>query len=254
MKRKEYREGIVITATELKQNLGRYMDHVEQLNDVVITKNGKKIARLTPYVTDIEQYFTVRENALDYQWGGKKVSYDEFMEIYENSTLRMEFINGEIHLLGSPTIDHQEILGKLYISFVDFFKGNKCKVFLAPFDVHFRKKDFKEPDVMQPDLLVIFDLENNVTDKGRYMGTPTLILEILSPSTRNKDMIDKLNTYLLSGVREYWIVDPKQNNILVYTFDDCEIECYKLYENGDACSKAFTGLSVSVEELFADLL
>ena len=254
MTRLEYQEGIVITATELKQNLGRYMDHVEQLNDVVITKNGKKIARLTPYVTDVEQYFTARENALDYQWGGKKVSYTEFMEIYEKSTLRMEFINGEIHLLGSPTVGHQEILGRLHIAFVDFFTGEKCKVFLAPFDVHFKKKDLKEPDVMQPDLLVICDLENNVTDKGRYMGTPSLVIEILSNSTRNKDMIDKLNTYRLSGVREYWIVDPKQKNVFVYTFDDCEIECYKLYENGNAGSLAFAGLSVSVQGLFADLL
>jgi len=72
MKPLDYKEGVVITATELKQNLGKYMDYVERQNDVVITKNGNKIGRLTPYVTDIEQYFTVREKALDYQYGGKK--------------------------------------------------------------------------------------------------------------------------------------------------------------------------------------
>ena len=110
-----YKEGVVITATELKQSLGKHLDFVEQQNDIVITRNGGKIARLTPYVTDIEQYFTVREKALDYQYGGKKVSYQEFMEISEKSTLRMEFINGEIYLLSSPTIGHQEILGRLYI-------------------------------------------------------------------------------------------------------------------------------------------
>ena len=65
MKSINYREGVTITATELKQNLGKYLDCVEQQNDVVITKNGSKIARLTPYVTDIEQYFTVREKALE---------------------------------------------------------------------------------------------------------------------------------------------------------------------------------------------
>ncbi len=67
-----YQEGLVVTATEFKQNFGKYLEYAEQLNDVVITKNGNKVARLTPYVTDIEQYFTVRENALDYQYGGKK--------------------------------------------------------------------------------------------------------------------------------------------------------------------------------------
>lgn len=75
------KDSSVITATEFKQNLGRYLKTVEEQNEVVITKNGKKIARLTPYVTDIEQYFMVREKALDYQYGGKKVSYEEFLEI-----------------------------------------------------------------------------------------------------------------------------------------------------------------------------
>lgn len=251
----ENKEGVVITATELKQNLGKYMDYVEAQNDVVITKNGTKIARLTPYITDIEQYFTVREKALDYQYGGKKVSYEEFMEIYEKSTLRMEFINGEIYLLASPTIGHQEILGRLYIMFNEYFKRKKCRVFLAPFDVHFRKKDFKEPDVMQPDVLVACDLENNVTEKGRYMGTPTLVVEILSDSTRSKDMIDKLNTYRLSGVKEYWIVDLKQDNVIVYSFADCEIDKYKTYERGEvAQSMVFNGLSAEMESLFNDLI
>lgn len=250
-----YKEGVVITATELKQNFGKYLDYVEQQNDVVITKNGNKIARLTPYVTDIEQYFTVRENALDYQHGGKKVSYEEFMEIYEKSTLRMELINGEIYLLASPSIGHQEILGRLHLIFTEYFKGRKCKVFLAPFDVHFKKKDLKEPDVMQPDVLIACDLENNVTEKGRYMGTPTLVIEIPSDSTRSKDMIDKLNTYRLSGVKEYWIIDQKQENIMVYGFDNYEIDKYKTFEKGDvAKSFVFDGLSADVESLFNELI
>lgn len=255
MKPVEYKEGVVITATELKQSFGKYLDFVEEQNDVVITKNGRKVARLTPYVTDIEQYFTIRDKALDYQYGGKKVSYEEFMVIYEKSTLRMEFINGEIYLLASPTIAHQEIQGRLYLNFSEYFKGKKCRVFLAPFDVHFHKKDFKEPDVMQPDLLAACDLEGNVTEKGRYMGTPTLVVEILSESTRNKDMIDKLNTYMLSGVKEYWIVDQKQESITIYSFAGCAIDRYKFYEK-DAMARSFVfdGLATDPESIFADLI
>jgi len=63
-----YKEGVVITATELKQNLGKFLDFVEQQNDVVITKNGNKIARLTPYVTDIEQYFLIKGAGLSVRW------------------------------------------------------------------------------------------------------------------------------------------------------------------------------------------
>lgn len=248
-------ESVVITATELKQNLGKYLDCVEAQNEVVITKNGNKIARLTPYVTDIEQYYAVREKALDYQYGGKKVSYEEFLEIYEKSTLRMELINGEIYLLSSPSIGHQELLGRVYLIFNEYFKGKKCRVFLAPFDVHFQKKDLKEPDVMQPDLLVACDLENNVSEKGKYMGTPALVIEILSDGTRHKDMIDKLNTYRLSGVKEYWIVDQRQENIMVYGFDNHEIDKYKTYEKGEvARSLVFNGLATDITSLFEELI
>jgi prevent-host-death family protein len=251
----KYKERLVISATELKQNFGKYLDIVEGQNDVVITKNGTKTARLTPYVTDIEQYFLIKERALDYQYGGKKVSYEEFMQIYEKSTLRMEFINGEIYLLASPNLGHQDILGRLYLNINQYFQGKPCRVLFAPFDVHFQKREIKEPDVMQPDLLVACDLANNVTEKGRYMGTPSLVLEILSDSTRSKDMIDKLNTYRLSGVREYWIVDPKQANIMIYSFEDCEIDKYRTFEQGDSAqSIAFAGLTVEVSPMFAELL
>ena len=130
----------VITATELKINLGKYLDYVAENNEVIITKNGNKSVRLTPYITEIERYYVVKERSLDYQYGGKKVSYEEFMEIYEKSELRMEFINGEIVLLGSPNTFHQDISGNLFIHLRAYLKEKKCKVFYAPFDVHFYKK------------------------------------------------------------------------------------------------------------------
>ncbi|MGI6364177.1 MAG: type II toxin-antitoxin system prevent-host-death family antitoxin [Bacillota bacterium] len=248
-------DSTVITATEFKQNLGKYFAFVEEQNEVVITKNGNKIARLTPYVTDIEQYFLLREKALDYQYGGKKVSYEEFLEINEKSTLRMELINGEIYLLSSPNIVHQELLGRLHLLFNEYFTGKKCRVFLAPFDVHLKKKGMKTPDVVQPDVLVACDLEDKVTEKGRYMGTPDLVVEILSESTRNKDMIDKLNSYMLSKVREYWLVDPKQETIIIYSFENNEIDRLKVFERGSiARSMIFDGLSADIDILFSDLV
>lgn len=250
-----FKEGSVVTATEFKQNLGKYLDIVEEQNEVVITKNGTKIARLTPYITDIEQYFTVRERALDYTYGGKKVSYEEFLEINEKSTLRMELINGEIYLLDSPNIGHQEILGRLYLSFHEYFKDKKCRVFFAPFDVHLQQKDLKTPDVVQPDVLVVCDLEDSVNEKGRYTGTPDLVIEILSDSTRGKDMVDKLNSYMLSAVKEYWIVDPKQETIIIYSFVDNDVDRLKAFERGSTAQSAlFEGLSVDVDSLFTNLI
>ena len=243
----------MVTATELKQHLGKYLAHVEGFNEVVITKNGTKVARLTPYITDFEQYLVVQERVRGYQYGGKKVSYEEFMEIFSKSDLRMELINGEIHIIASPSITHQEILGLLYLIFHEYFEDHECRVCFAPFDVHFYKKNVKDPDVCQPDLMVFCDLEGNVIEQDRYTGIPTLVLEILSDSTRNKDMIDKLNTYRLAGVQEYWIVDPKQRNIIIYSFDNLDIDSYRTYGKGQiAQSVAFQGLEAAVTEVFGD--
>ena len=241
----------VVTATEFKTNLGKYLDYAAEDNEIVITKNGNKFARLTPYISKIERYFTVKERALDYQYGGKKVSYEEFMGIYENSELRMEYINGEIVLLASPSTFHQDISGNLYVFLRSYLKGKKCKVFYAPFDVHFFKKDLDTPDVMQPDLLIVCDFDGAVNEKDRYMGTPTLCIEILSKSTRSKDMIDKLNTFMLSGVKEFWIIDPDKLTILVYCFEDFTIQEFSTYRSNEILqSRFFEDLEIAVNDIF----
>jgi prevent-host-death family protein len=249
-----YQYSKTITATELKKNLGKYLDYVYENNEVVITKNGEKAVRMTPYLSDYDRYrlMQVRERELDYRYDGKKVSYEEFMDIYEKSELRMEYINGQIFVLSSPNLEHQAISGHLHLIFSHFLKGKKCRVFYSPFDVHFFKPEIKAPDVCQPDLLIACDLEGNVNEKGRYMGTPTLVVEILSPSTRSKDMALKLSTYMLSGVEEYWVVDPKKKTITVYFFKDRKIEDSNTYRNDDiAVSQAFDGLAASLAEVFA---
>lgn len=243
------------TSSDIKNNFGRYLKHVTDENgEIIITKNNLRVARLVPYVSDIEKYFTVRENAARYEYDRKTVSYEEFMEIYEKSEARMEFLNGEIYILSSPDIFHQELLGNLLVIFKDYFKGKKCRPYMAPFDVHFRKKDIKDPDVLQPDLIVLCDLENNMNEKGRYMGTPTLTLEILSSGTRSKDMVFKLNTFMTSGVSEFWIVDPDSRRITIYSFTGLQVDRMEVYrESETAVSAVFEGLSADVGRLFDDM-
>jgi len=241
----------LITATELKKNLGKYLDYVNDNNEVVITKNGKKAIRLAPYISEIERYFTVKEKALDYLYGGKKVSYEEFMDISENSDLRMEYINGELIIMSSPDTNHQNISGNLHIILRNYLKGKTCKVFYSPFDVHLFKKDIQTPDVLQPDLLIACDLENNINEKGRYMGTPTLVIEILSRSTRSRDMVDKLNIYMMSGVKEFWVVNPKDKTVLVYGFKDNEIDSFISYKKEEVVQSCWLEqLEVSLLDVF----
>ena len=71
-----------------------------------------------------------------------------------------------------------------------WFKGKKCKPMVAPFDVTLTKFDGK--NVVQPDIVVVCDTEN-VDAKGRYLGTPSLLLvEVLSESTRDRDPSNKI--------------------------------------------------------------
>jgi Uma2 family endonuclease len=64
-------------------------------------------------------------------------------------------------------------------------------------------------------------------------------------------MVDKLNTYMLSGVREFWIVDPNTHAVLVYGFKDFEIDEYTSYKLDDTLvSYFFEGLEIVVNDIF----
>lgn len=131
---------------------------------------------------------------------------------------RWELIDGEAWCMSpSPTVRHQRILGALHVALSGFLAGKPCEVFLAPLDV--RLPDGDEADekirtVLQPDLLVV--CKPGMIDERGVRGAPDLVVEILSPSTRSRDMVTKLAVYEKHGVREYWIVDPDANSVAVH--------------------------------------
>lgn len=240
----------LITATELKTNFGKYIDYVMDDHELVVTKNGKRTLRISPYLTDYDRYNRVKESTSAYVYAGKRLSYEEFLTISEGSELRMEFINGEIVVQSAPTVFHQEISGNMHILFRQFLKGKTCKVFYAPFDVTLYKPEIGDPDVCQPDLLIVCDMDK-VNDRNRYMGVPALVVEILSPSTRSHDMVLKLNTYMLSGVGEYIVVDPVHKHVIHYVFEDRGLlEMTQLTIDETFESHYFEGLNFKVEEIF----
>ncbi len=127
---------------------------------------------------------------------------------------RVELIDGVFYDMAAPAVVHQKILGELYILFrecADAHEELGCEVYLSPCDV---RLDRDNKTMVQPDLFVIcrqYDLGARAID-----GAPDLTLEILSPSTRAKDMLLKLYKYQNAGVKEYWIVDPDHSTVLVY--------------------------------------
>lgn len=133
--------------------------------------------------------------------------------------VRMELINGQFYDMAAPTTIHQVITAEIYAQFssVLFSSDGDCVPFISPVDVQFEDDDNAE-DMLQPDVAIVCDKRKYINEKRRIIGAPDMVVEVLSPSTVNKDKIIKLNKYWQKGVKEYWIVDPKRQIINVYLF------------------------------------
>lgn len=134
--------------------------------------------------------------------------------------VRMELIDGILYDIASPTAVHQTIILQVSLQIMNILDSSDgdCQVFIAPLDVQFEADD--KDTLLQPDLLVVCEKEKYVNETGRILGAPDMIMEVLSPSTRGKDRIIKLNKYGQKGVKEYWIVDPDNMEIQVYFYKD----------------------------------
>jgi len=192
----------------------------------------------------------IKERAENYDVAPQKASYEEFLKLTENNDERYEYIDGEIYLLASPKAIHQKILSELHFLFYNWFQGKKCRPMLAPFDITL-KRNQEKINVVQPDLMVICDLEEKLDERDYYMGVPTLVIEILSESTRSKDMIKKLDLYMSTGIKEYWIINPFSREVSIYLFEENSISKNVTYKNHEtAVSYHFNGLEVSIEMIF----
>lgn len=141
---------------------------------------------------------------------------------------RAELIDGQIYYMAPPNTKHQRISTRL-VSAIDRYIGEhkgKCEVFAAPFEVYL---DEKTNTYVEPDISVICD-SDKLDDRG-CKGAPDWIIEIVSPASRRMDYYTKLFKYRTAGVREYWIVDPMKNQILVYDFEHEDTEQYTFQDS-----------------------
>ena len=129
---------------------------------------------------------------------------------------RAELIDGHIYYMAPPNRTHQKISMELSARILEYIRSHKgkCEVYAAPFAVYL---DETSDTYVEPDISVICD-KNKLDDRG-CKGAPDWIIEIVSPSSKQLDYLVKLLKYQASGVREYWIVDPAKNFVIVYNFD-----------------------------------
>ena len=151
----------------------------------------------------------------------KFYTIDDIYSLPEGS--RAELIDGQIYYMAPPTRKHQRIAGELFAAireYINTYNGS-CEVDIAPFAVFLNEDD---TNYVEPDISVICD-PDKLTDKG-CSGAPDWIIEIVSSGSRQMDYFTKLFKYRTAGVREYWIVDPEKNRILVYDFESENIGDY----------------------------
>ncbi|MGG5253357.1 Uma2 family endonuclease [Neobacillus sp. SM06] len=180
----------------------------------------------------------------------KIYSYHEYIQ-WEG---RWELINGvPFNMSPSPNLNHQFAVGELYYAFRSFFGNKDCFVAIAPFDVRFSENSDYEntKDILQPDISVICN--KNQLVKNGCLGAPTLVVEVLSPSTAQKDRNEKFKKYQQFEVKEYWIVDPNYKIIEVYGFEEGYFRKKEAFgETQTAKSFVFPDLVVDIDTLFMD--
>lgn len=164
---------------------------------------------------------------------------------------RVELIRGYILKMSpAPSRNHQTISQNINKYFLNFFNNHSCSVYVAPFDVRLPIPSTKEnTTVVQPDLCIICD-ENKLDDKG-CNGAPDLIVEILSPKNSKHDIDTKFNLYQESGVKEYWIVEPEERIVLVYSLRDGAYIGSKPFSEGEIIkSPLFPEMTIDVKDIF----
>lgn len=142
-----------------------------------------------------------------------RLTYDDLLAMFlEGDGLCHELIDGEHFVTPSPARRHQRLARRLTLSLGNHLEAHtdQGELFTAPFDVV-----MSPCDVVEPDLLVVLDDQQGILNDKNVGGAPALVIEILSPGTRQRDQGLKRDLYDRQGVREYWMVDPDRNCVTI---------------------------------------
>jgi Uma2 family endonuclease len=178
-----------------------------------------------------------------------KLTYADLLALPDDR-MRHELVDGEHYVTAAPTQRHQEVLGNLFWVIKGFVRAQRLgKVFVAPFDVFL--SDF---DVLEPDLLFVGRARLAQLEERFVRGAPDLAVEVLSPSTRGRDLTIKRRVYRQFGVGEYWIVDPAQETIEIFRGGDTWFRAAESFSRAAGpqtfSSPLFPGLVLSLDQIF----
>ncbi len=164
---------------------------------------------------------------------------------------RVELLRGFVAKMSpAPASRHQIISSCINLELATFLRKKPCSVYYAPFDVYLPIKD--KNTVVQPDLFVVCD-KNKIKDKG-CVGTPDLVVEILSPGNSKREMNDKYDLYEEAGVLEYWVVYPSEQVLQVYLLENGKFVGKKALTNGDTLkTNLLNGFKMEIDAIFESI-
>lgn len=171
----------------------------------------------------------------------------DYKALPESETKRYELLGGELVVVPSPTWRHQDVSRKLQFQLQAFVEEHKLGYVVdAPLDVV-----LSDEDVVQPDILYISHERSSIIREDGVYGAPDLIVEILSPTTAERDRTFKKTLYARHGVQEYWLVDPQANTVEVFTLQEQGYERSALYGVEDTLrSPLLAGLEIPLAKIF----
>lgn len=191
---------------ETLQALERVLKPVNQVEPVELAKEA--------YSDSINQPNMIAEAAVPYgQKRQGEYTLEDYYALPEDK--RYELIDGVLYEMTAPTTVHQIIALQMchqIESFIDEHGGD-CMTYIAPVDVQL---DCDDKTMVEPDVIILCDRSKDI-NRCIY-GAPDFVAEVLSKSTRRKDIGVKTYKYANAGVREYWIIDPKDRKVIVYQF------------------------------------
>ena len=169
-------------------------------------------------------------------------------------TERVELLWGKVFKMSpAHSTNHQWISSILLRELSGFLKESPCFIFHAPFDLYLNISGGESDSVVQPDIVVVCD-QKKLDEKG-CQGVPDLVIEILSKSSVKKDLKYKLKLYEEARVPEYWVVDPVNCLVQVFTLENGQYQLHRPLTYEDSIqSKVIKGLTLDLKEVFPEHL
>ena len=175
------------------------------------------------------------------------LTYEDYRKTSDEQ--RYEFLDGELVVLPTPNIAHQVTLGDLLCELYDFLKEKKTgEAFMRVAVV------LSDTNVVEPDITFVLANRMDIVGVDDIQGVPDLIVEVISPSDPERDLVRKRGIYARQGIAEYWIADPEARSILVMTLDGATYRVAGEYGTGDTLiSRTLRDLRLEVGEVFGGL-